>query len=450
MDSFCDEALCGGGCGTTSLDAYCGDGSVNQSSEECDDGGESSYCDVDCTFAVCGDSLLNTTSGEECDTGGESNTCDIDCTLPECGDKIVNAAFGEECDDGNNFSGDGCDSNCLIESTPNPYCGDGEINQASEECDDGNNFSGDGCDSQCQLEAVSAVAPLNQFNVGDSIGEGEAANGTIGAINHDTVWSTGYDSYDSVNAFNERFEAADSIEYYENNASRDSIFNKAISGSVMADFAQQVNEILTAVYTSTPPDEAGMITILLGNNDVCATTLDSMTDPAQFETQYRAGLDILANSPMTSSAVIHVSGLPAIYWLWNAKYKNLLCSVFIWPFVPCENLLENPTDDCADSASRLDPDTIHAGDGTNCIRRKTFHAKIRDKYNPILRDVLQEYIDDGRLPNAYFIDIFDVQFESADVNNGDCFHPSETGHALLSDEEWCRSPWGADEPLCTP
>jgi len=105
---------------------------------------------------------------------------------------------------------------------------------------------------------------------------------------------------------------------------------------------------------------------------------------------------------------------------------------------------------CASTASRLDPDTIYEGDGANCVRRKKFHAKIRDTYNPILRDVLQEYKNKGKLPNAYFIDVFDVQFEDSHVNGGDCFHPSESGHALLSEKEWCRSQWGADDFSCIP
>jgi hypothetical protein len=59
--------------------------------------------------------------------------------------------------------------------------------------------------------------------------------------------------------------------------------------------------------------------------------------------------------------------------------------------------------------------------------------------------VLEEYIGDGRLPNAAYVDIFDVRFGSGDVNGGDCFHPSEAGHARLSDEVWCRSQWGTFE-----
>jgi hypothetical protein len=113
-------------------------------------------------------------------------------------------------------------------------------------------------------------------------------------------------------------------------------------------------------------------------------------------------------------------------------------------------LLDSPADDCASDASRLDPDIVYAGDGPNCQRRKAFHARIRDDYNPILQDVLAQYRQEGRLPNAYFIDVFDVRFFSNHVNDGDCFHPSVEGHALLSQEQWCRSRWGEGDALCTP
>jgi hypothetical protein len=81
-------------------------------------------------------------------------------------------------------------------------------------------------DMFCEIEVTQSFVPLNrQFNVGDSIGEGEAAEGTIGSANHQTVWSTGYAGGDSVNAMNERFEATDPVAYTENNSTRDGAFN---------------------------------------------------------------------------------------------------------------------------------------------------------------------------------------------------------------------------------
>ena len=173
-----------------------------------------------------------------------------------------------------------------------------------------------------------------------------------------------------------------------------------------------------------------------------------MTDPALFEAQFRAGLDELAAHANTRLAQIHVSGIPAIYWLWNANYTSYLNCRLKWPFVPCQNLLANASNDCVNSTSRQDPDTIYPGDGTNCVRCKTFHALIRDTYNPILRDVVQEYRESGFLPNARYTDIFDVRFNSAHVNTGDCFHPSTAGHALLADTEWCRTHWALDDAAC--
>lgn len=447
-DDFCDENLCGADCGSPAPGGYCGDGTTN-GDEECDEAGESAACDADCTWRICGDGTLNLTAGEQCDDAGETSTCDSNCTFAECGDGTLNPAAGEECDDGNTIPGDGCDGFCFIETPPEPVCGDGHLDPG-EECDDGNTLPGDGCDANCMLESPPVEVPLNQFNIGDSIGEAEAADGTIGSINHETVWSTGYDVNDVVASLNERFEYTNASDYYENNFTRDYVFNHAISGSVMNDFESQASNIVAILNSATPPDMAGMITILLGNNDVCAPSLETMTDPVLFEEQYRAGLDVLANSVLTSSADIHVSSIPAIYWLWNAKRSNLWCRLIVWPNVPCEDLLDNPADDCASTTSRLDPDNIYPGDGSNCIRRKTFHAKIRDIYNPILQDVLQEYRDIGKLPNAYFIDVFDVQFSDSHVNGGDCFHPSEAGHALLADEEWCRSQWRTDDFICTP
>jgi lysophospholipase L1-like esterase len=61
-----------------------------------------------------------------------------------------------------------------------------------------------------------------------------------------------------------------------------------------------------------------------------------------------------------------------------------------------------------------------------------------------------EYVFDGRLPNAYYVDILDIQFDDTQVNDSDCFHPSADGHELLAEEQWCRSPWGLDDPICLP
>ena len=416
-------------------------------------------CPIDCDSGgggdVCGDGVCGTT--ETC------SSCSTDCGIcppAACNnDGICND--GEDCNGCGDCPGvtngkpsnryccglDTCDTGLCGANACSavPVCGDGQVGY-NEECDDGNTVNGDGCSAICEIEPNPEPIPANQFNIGDSIGEGEAANGTIGAANHDRVWSTGYSSSDGVNSLNERFDLLDDG-YTANTSSLDTFINQAVSGAVMADFADQAQNVVSAA-AGVPPGEVGMVTMLLGNNDVCASSLSAMTDPALFESQYRAGLDVLAASPIPPNVNMQISGIPSIYWLWESKRSDLYCRLIAWPFVPCGNLLDDAADDCASSTSRQDPDNIYPGDGSACVRRKTFHAEIRDTYNPILRDVLAEYQAAGKLENADYVDIMDVRFGDAHVNNGDCFHPSTAGHALMADEQWCRSRWGAHDPQC--
>jgi cysteine-rich repeat protein len=128
-------------------DAVCGDG-VRQGSEQCDDG--------------------NLDSGDGCDSD-----CQIETTQPTCGNGVVEG--DEECDDGNLQPGDGCDATCKKETcgdgrveageecdppkagscTANcknvrPNCGNGKVDPG-EQCDDGNDVAGDGC-TDCVLD----------------------------------------------------------------------------------------------------------------------------------------------------------------------------------------------------------------------------------------------------------------------------------------------------------
>ncbi len=204
----------------------CGDGII-QEGEECDDGntddgdGCSSDCKIEHVLPRCGDGIINQIT-EECDYGSLLNGkpcnplygksceyCSANCKLitltgPYCGDGVVQGPH-EECDDGNNIDGDGCSANCQIEEEDHycgdgvvdegeecddgalngqvckpsygkycnycslnckritlrgPYCGDG-IKQPNEYCDDGNNVNGDGCSKTCRFECPNGVCTPN-------------------------------------------------------------------------------------------------------------------------------------------------------------------------------------------------------------------------------------------------------------------------------------------------
>jgi len=122
-------------------DIICGDGKA-EGSEVCDGS--------DLKGKIC--VSLGFTSG--------SLNCKTDCTfniikcvsttpyVPVCGNSIVDSSSGEQCDDGNTNNNDACKSDCKLN-----VCGDGIINSYSETCDDKNTIPGDGCNGICQINS---------------------------------------------------------------------------------------------------------------------------------------------------------------------------------------------------------------------------------------------------------------------------------------------------------
>jgi len=198
-------------CNSCSLDysdcsgaGICGDGFVNQASEQCDSPqmGSSSTCEeynplltgtlgcnVDCTYnldgclpvggPVCGDAIINGTEvcdypsfgGLTCEDFKPGTTGDLkcidncqtidfsDCSAGICGDNLINQP-SEECDgtDMGKLTGMDCSdlglgtgslscTGCLVDfsgCSGTGICGDNLINQPSEECD-GSNLNGQDC-----------------------------------------------------------------------------------------------------------------------------------------------------------------------------------------------------------------------------------------------------------------------------------------------------------------
>ena len=198
----------------------CGDGVINQASEQCDDGngvpgdGCSGICKTEPNFTCptpgkpcipsfkCGNGKIE--PGEVCDDGNTiaDDGCSADCTVqsasficPTAGQACVRVEFcgngrvkgDETCDDGNTVPGDGCDANCHKEVgwlCPVPgspcqrvkVCGDGiQSADLGEQCDDGNTIGGDGCSADCKAIESGFQCPtpgkpcLNMNKCGDGI-----------------------------------------------------------------------------------------------------------------------------------------------------------------------------------------------------------------------------------------------------------------------------------------
>jgi cysteine-rich repeat protein len=165
-------------------------------------------CKSDCsgydscvTTESCGDAAVN--GNEECDDGNDVNTdsCTDECKLPTCGDGHING--NDVCEIGNTQSctvvggaagSQFCLPSCLSYSTcveiitgGTPVCGNDKL-EDGEECDDGcggngcgPTDNGDGCSSECLLESFENITDFN-VTVGNNTG-----NETILNITNETV-----------------------------------------------------------------------------------------------------------------------------------------------------------------------------------------------------------------------------------------------------------------------
>lgn len=109
----------------------CGDGTVQALlDEQCEpsthDASLPYGCSQDCRFAssLCGNGAVD--AGEQCDAGRQNSNaqnafCRLDCSFARCGDGIVDSRQAEQCDDGNRIGSDGCTDRCARERTaPSP------------------------------------------------------------------------------------------------------------------------------------------------------------------------------------------------------------------------------------------------------------------------------------------------------------------------------------------
>ncbi len=186
----------------------CGDGKINQPSEECDDGNTlagdgcnglckvepNHVCPVDpndpthslpCVVSFkCGDGVVN--PGEVCDQGTFQGSpgCSADCKTQDPGYKCLpgqqcvalfscgnsHIETGETCDPPN--PGNGCSATCQTEAgwrckpgscSKLPYCGDGIVQaDQGEKCDQGSfqNAQNPGCSADClSMDATCTCTP---------------------------------------------------------------------------------------------------------------------------------------------------------------------------------------------------------------------------------------------------------------------------------------------------
>ena len=211
-------------------------------------------------------------------------------------------------------------------------------------------------------------------------------------------WSTGYST--SVNSQYQRILAL-------NPAVSGHEYNDAKTGAKMVDLDGQVKTAAT--------QGVQYLTILMGANDLCTSTLAGMTATATFQAQFSLALsDFFAADP---SAHVYVSSLPNVYQLWSTLHTNAT-AVSTWKsFNICQSML---------SASN-----------TEAQRQAVVSQEIAD--NTALQTVCAEYAN-CRWDNLAG---YNFQFPASDISTVDYFHPNLQGQNDVARISWAASYWGS-------
>ncbi len=242
--------------------------------------------------------------------------------------------------------------------------------------------------------AASAPAAGSLAALGDSITRGFDTCSLPYTDCPANSWATGTNT--AVNSWYLRLRAQ--------NASL-AVNNDAKTGAKMADLAGQA---ATAVSQG-----ADTVTVLMGANDVCTSTVGSMTPASTLGAQLTQALQTLTTGNATRQ--IYVASIPNVYHLWEIFHQNLGANL-VWGLGKiCQSLLANPRSTAtADQARRaqVQAQTI-ADNGAIQAACAAF---------------TQCHFDNGAAYN--------VVFTTADVTTRDYFHPTVSGQAKAAAATW--------------
>jgi lysophospholipase L1-like esterase len=248
--------------------------------------------------------------------------------------------------------------------------------------------------------AAAPAYPSSMAALGDSIARAYDVCCSYG--DHPAQsWSTG--------------SASDTItSHYERLLTR----NPAISGHA-------TNLAVTGVKMAAGPTQAGnvpsdvqYVTILLGANDVCTSSISTMTPTSTFESQFWNTLfNVHWKAPR---ALIFVSSIPNIYQLWSTLHWNAAAQL-VW------------------GAAKICPSMLAA---TNTSAQRTTVATREAGFNGVMQRVCASatYSAFCRWDN---LATYNVKFTSSQVSTLDYFHPNQAGQALLASTTWGASYWGS-------
>jgi lysophospholipase L1-like esterase len=211
-------------------------------------------------------------------------------------------------------------------------------------------------------------------------------------------WSTGYTSYDGIASHYERIRQL-------NSAIAGHASNDAVSGAKMSAAPGQATQAVN--------QSARYVTILLGANDLCTSSVSTMTSTDDFQAYFSKALAILM--AQDRRPYVFVSSIPNIYQLWEVLHTNSLARWAWANFHICQSML--------------------AATNTDTQRQQ---VKTREEaFNQILAQECAKY------PRCRWDNwtVYNYRFSASQVSSLDFFHPSLSGQAALARVTWAASWW---------
>lgn len=247
------------------------------------------------------------------------------------------------------------------------------------------------------VDAARVGYPSDMAALGDSITRAFNASGNNFFDHPEHSWSTGYDSADGIDSHYERLAKL-------NKNIKGKNYNDAVSGAKMADLAGQADRAVA--------QGADYVTIEMGANDLCTSSVSTMTSPETYRAQFRAAADKLKLGLPT--AKVYVVSIPDVYQLWKV-YDGYWLAEWTWDsYNICQSLLSN-------------------------ANTETERQLVRQR-NVELNQVLAE---ESAAYGFHWDNLaaFNTAFTRSDVSSVDYFHPSLAGQAKLASVSWAAGPY---------
>jgi lysophospholipase L1-like esterase len=237
-----------------------------------------------------------------------------------------------------------------------------------------------------------AGLPTSMAALGDSITAGFASCATLLACGRNS-WSTG-----TATAIDSHYlrirDDNDRISGHEH--------NYAVPGARADDLERQAGEAVRA--------KVDYVTVLIGANDACTSSVDQMTPTATFRDEIDAGLKALKQG--LPKADVLVVSLPDLYRLWELGHGDAH-AVPAWKLGVCPSLLADPA-----SSAKSDQ-----------ARRQQVADRI-DAFDDQLAAACKAYGKHCRWDHGA---VHEVRFSLSLVSHLDYFHPDADGQKRLAD-----------------